>query len=535
MAASISPELVKKLEQRAEEMGCTPDALLQQWLDESPVSSDPAAIPYKDMLEHARDVVALYDRNLRNVYINTPIETFTGIAAETIQGKATHELNVSETHIHPWEATISEVFESGQDRTIKFDFTVNDAKRFFEARLSSIFSTGDDVLYVMSVTRDITENKLAEEELRESETRLALAQSIAHVGYWEWNMRTGENIWSDEFCRICGLDPKTTTPSPELALSILHPKDRKRSQAAVRASIEAGKPYRIEKRIVRPDGEIRWVLSDGRVTLDEEGNALKLTRTFLDITERKHDQEKALEIALEKMRVNIITGFIRDAAHEFRSPLTLINTQLYLMTRVTQAEKRQQYAENIHAQVTRITRLVQMLTRVVELEADTIKCNTPIDVPSLVSMLCQQLQLSRKPEHAEIQFFNEADPHVQPIQGASEYLIDAFRQVLENALRFTPADGQIRVRVSQDDQQIITTVEDTGMGIPQWAKEHVFQSFWRRDEAHQTPGFGLGLPIARRIIQLHDGEISVESEEGKSTCITIRLPLPPSLPTAQDG
>ncbi len=538
MVNGISPQLQQRLEQRARAAGCTLEDLLTHWLDHAPTHFSPRPsidISYKELLDHARDIIVLFDRDFRHVYVNPYVEVITGIPPEELIGKTNREMGMPAEQVQFWDESIAAVFESGKERTIEFDFTVAGDPHFFEAQLSPIFGSGDTAQYVMTITRDITERRRAEEELRESEIRLRHTQSIAHVGYWEWNMQTGENIWSDEFCRICGVDPETTQPSLELGFSLIHPEDRARAQKAIEASQEQRKPYHIEKRIVRPDGETRWVLSDGKISFDENDQPLKLAGTFLDITERKKDQDQALEAALEKMRVNIIAGFIRDASHEFRSPLTLINTQLYLMSRTEQLEKRQHYANNIMLQVERIIRLVQMLTRIVELESHSIQCDTQIDVPSLVSMLCHQLQLARKPNQAEILFIDDAHPGLATIQGASDYLIDAFRQILDNALRFTAADGRIIVRVVEEGQNVVVKVKDSGMGIPEWAMQHIFESFWRHDEAHQTPGFGLGLPIARRAIELHKGSIFVESEEGKGTRVTITLPLPQPVPANPNG
>jgi signal transduction histidine kinase len=116
-----------------------------------------------------------------------------------------------------------------------------------------------------------------------------------------------------------------------------------------------------------------------------------------------------------------------------------------------------------------------------------------------------------------------ADVPLIPVDAA--LLHDALWQVVDNALRYTPADGRITVRTACSTQYAMIIVQDSGTGIPEQAMPHIFESFYRFDESHTTPGFGLGLPIARLIIEQHQGSINVESVLGVGTTVTILLPL----------
>ncbi|MCB0208066.1 MAG: response regulator [Anaerolineae bacterium] len=128
--------------------------------------------------------------------------------------------------------------------------------------------------------------------LRQSERNLADAQRIAHLGSWEWNVQSGETRWSDEFFRICGVEPQSFVPSYDTGMEFIHPEDRESAAAAVQASLEAGEAYHIEKRLLRPDGSVRLVLTEGEMIYDDDSRPLLLLGTMLDITERKQIEQK---------------------------------------------------------------------------------------------------------------------------------------------------------------------------------------------------------------------------------------------------
>lgn len=139
--------------------------------------------------------------------------------------------------------------------------------------------------------REIAECKQAEKLLRESDRQLKVTERVAHLGSWAMDITTGKSIWSDEFFRICGYEPQSFEPCAEIGFTIIHPEDREKATQAIGHSIKTGIPYDLEKRIVRPDGTIRWVHSIGEIVYEDQGKPVTLIGSFLDITERKQVEE----------------------------------------------------------------------------------------------------------------------------------------------------------------------------------------------------------------------------------------------------
>jgi two-component system, OmpR family, phosphate regulon sensor histidine kinase PhoR len=149
--------------------------------------------------------------------------------------------------------------------------------------------------------------------------------------------------------------------------------------------------------------------------------------------------------------------------------------------------------------------------------------NQPVDLNDWVRRVVNAAQdrLSEKKLSAA---FNP-EPNLSTIKGDPVWLQEAFVNLLDNAIRFTPSGGSISVSTYSEGQQAVIEFKDTGAGIPDEALPHIFERFWRQDEAHSTPGFGLGLSIALKIIEMHDGRIEVESTVGEGSSFKIRLPF----------
>jgi len=138
---------------------------------------------------------------------------------------------------------------------------------------------------------DITQRKQAEERMWRNERQLTRAEELAELGSWTWNIPTNELTWSDGNYRIHGVEKGKFLPTNEKFLGFVHPEDRQRVEAKINASLEEPKPFEFEFRIVRPDGEMRLLLSRGEVILDEQGHPVQVIGIGQDITERKRTEQ----------------------------------------------------------------------------------------------------------------------------------------------------------------------------------------------------------------------------------------------------
>ncbi len=164
---------------------------------------------------------------------------------------------------------------------------------------------GEEAIFVG--LHDVTDRRRAEGELRRRERQLTEAQKLAHLGSWEWNIRTNRVTWSDELYRIYGLEPQEFEATYEAYLELVYPDDRGLVRKVIETALRDLKPFAFEERILRPDGTIRTLQSQGEVVLDEDAKPLRLVGICQDITERKRTEE-ALRESREHSRQIIETA-----------------------------------------------------------------------------------------------------------------------------------------------------------------------------------------------------------------------------------
>jgi len=150
------------------------------------------------------------------------------------------------------------------------------------------------------------EKAAAEEALRDLQSRIDNAQQLANMGDYDWEIASDTNTWSDQLFRIYGHEPQSFSPSYERFLSMIHPDDQERIQAIHQQAYATGEPYEMTERIVRPDGEVRFLSSNGQVVTDANGNPMRMRGTCVDITDRvRADEERerhASRVHEERMR-----------------------------------------------------------------------------------------------------------------------------------------------------------------------------------------------------------------------------------------
>ncbi len=244
------------------------------------------------LFEAMDDVILVLDSEGRYLSIAPTKPSLLYKPPERLVSKTLHEVFPAE-QADMFLDCVRRALETRQPVNIEYSLQIDGEEVWFAGTVSPMLE--DSVVWV---ARDVTERKRAEEELSRSEARLAGAQRIAHLGNWEWDVRTGEIFWSDEVYRIYGHAPKAFVPTFDKLMEAIHPDDRELLREAIGGALCKGKPYDFEHRVVRPDGEVRVVHRRAEVVFDDEGMPVRMVGTVHDVTERKALEERLEHQAL---------------------------------------------------------------------------------------------------------------------------------------------------------------------------------------------------------------------------------------------
>jgi PAS domain S-box-containing protein len=361
--------------------------------------------------------------------------------------------------------------------------------------------------------------------LAESEFRFRQMAENSTANFWLVDMRTFDLLYTSPAYETIWGQPLPKLPCDNRFLAeTVHPEDVDQIWALQDVLMQPNSTAQeMEYRIIRPDGETRWLRTRFFPVKDQDGKVYRIAGITEDTTESRQNQQQAFDLALERKRIEIMTSFITDASHEFRTPLTIIHSSVYLAGRIDDPQHRQTHLNNIQQQADDILRLVEELVILSQLDSGhPLNNKESLCINTVVDGVYTQVKEVARAHNLDISC--DFDPNLPPVEGDAEALHTALEEIVNNALRYTSAGGQVDIRTFSADDLVMVEIRDTGMGIHEADLSRVFERFYRGDAAHSTRGFGLGLTIAQAIVRQHQGRISVTSQPGVGTTVTVSLP-----------
>jgi PAS domain S-box-containing protein len=390
--------------------------------------------------------------------------------------------------------------------------------------------SGNVVEFVGSAV-DVTERRRAEQSLRRSESYLAQAQRLAHIGSWAWDA-TGRNAVyvSEEWCRIYGFDPKHGMPSWEQRLQRVHPEDRTRFQLTIDRAIAEQSDYDLEFRILPPHAPGRYIHSVGRPILSSSGELVQFVGVSMDVTESKQaEQERErlhqLEADLARLnRVGMMGELAASLAHEIKQPISAASLDAgtcseWLEHNEPNIEEARQAASRIIHDVTRASEIidrVRALFKKGELHRESLDVNEIIrEMIGLLRSDAGRKSISIRTELADSLPLICAD-RVQLQQVFMNLALNAI-----DAIKDSNTPGTLTIKSQLDSGgALLVSVSDTGVGLPRDQTGKIFDAFFTT----KSQGTGMGLSISRSIVESHGGRLWAADNSPRGAIFFLTLP-----------
>jgi len=309
----------------------------------------------------------------------------------------------------------------------------------------------------------------------------------------------------------------------------VHPDDFERCLGTYLRAVHGRRAYELEYRLRRFDGEYRWMHDTGIPHYSEDGTFVAYVGSAVDITERKQAQEE---------RERLLTGaeaasrakdqFLATLSHELRTPLNAVVGWAHMLRSGKLDEEATRRAiETIDRNARAQSQLISDILDISRIVSGKLRLNVrPVDLTPVVEAALDTVRPSAEAKGIRVQAI--LDPATGPVSGDADRLQQVVWNLLANAIKFTPRNGRVQVRLSRVNSHVEVRVEDTGVGIAAEFIPHVFELFRQRDSSpsRQHGGLGLGLALVKHLVELHGGSVDVGSPgEGMGAVFSIRLPL----------
>lgn len=392
---------------------------------------------------------------------------------------------------------------------------------------------------ISQVLRNAARTHALEEEryntaraLEESQARLAEAQRIAHLGSWETDLESGLMTASSQFFRILGYTEDHYEPGNyfDYFRKHAHPQDLGEAMQAFSRCVIEREEIELDMRIITESDEVKPVEVHCRPILDTKGDTIRILGTLQDISGRKSVEKTLIEARdLAERSASAKEEFLANMSHEIRTPMNAILGFANLLYETSLTEEQREYLTAIDTAGEALIAIINDILDLSKIESGRLTFSRiPFDLSMLLEALKRIFAGRAKERGLDLSTFTGPGvPHY--LVGDEVRLNQLLMNLVGNALKFT-SEGEIAVEVKcleeEDDAvRLLFEVHDTGIGIPRDKQRAIFESFTQasNETTRKYGGTGLGLTICKRIVELQQGRIGVNSEEGEGSTFFFEL------------
>ncbi len=494
----------------------------------SGVSFDGKTSDLNNFLDMSPDILALARADGTFIHVNDTFTRLLGYEPADVQHKVFADFVHPEDRAHVL-ASMQSLLHAENDSMFMIDFEA----RLMTAEGKSLWMdwrhkrTGGQIY---SVGRDITAIKKHEQVLRRHERQLSEAEAIGKMGRWRWKVGEEEIFWSTQIYRIFGVDPSQYTPTLDNINSLLHRRDVGRMIQAFQRAIIEENDYDMDFRVLRPNGETRFVRCEGRCETDSEGEVIALFGIMQDVTEtmlHERDLREAKDAAERAYAAK--SQFLANMSHELRTPLNAIIGFSEMMQRQLLGPigtpKYLEYIAGIRESGEHLLDLISDILNMSKIEAGKYELDLEeINIAKIVRLAIHMME--GRALDASIKITMDTQNEDRLIVADRRAVMQILLNLLSNAVKFSDPGSAVRVECVERAEHISIKVHDRGIGIPANKLKNIGKPF-EQAASHYTrqhEGSGLGLAITKELAELHGGQLHIESTLGVGTVVTIRMP-----------
>lgn len=472
---------------------------------------------FQSLIENAQDLISVLDHQGIVRFSSPSIERILGYSQQEMVGRDAFE------YIHENDVErIREIFEKiiskpGTVQTDEFRFKHKDGRWIYLEAIAKNLEESSDGPIVIVNSRDVTQRKKAIRKLQDQQYQLAEAQKIAKVGSWVWKPGEDDLVWSDEMCRIFGVEPAKFDNDYDTFISLVHPEDRHRFENVLEDTLEGKGAFSIEHRVIRRDEEQRRLLCRGHVVTDEDGEIMKMIGTGQDITQQKAEEEKLREYSerlrnlsekLERVREEERIRIARQVHDELGQMLTVLKMDVSMMRGEMQKKVTDETLEYFNTQAAKVLDRINVIIKSVQRITTELRPEV-LDDLGLKEAIDWQASEFEKRTGIDVKFDSNFHKTDLLDDNKATTLFRIFQETLTNISRHADAT-KVKIELNRINGDLSLKVADNGIGITEEQKE---------------ASSSLGIIGIRERTKNIGGEVKIDGKRSEGTTIILQVPI----------